>query len=166
MNINLILGEALLTIIAFSTLLIIIYKFAWKPFNETLEARQTKISNDWDAAENAKKVNQEAQAQIEEKLKLAHLEAEQITRQAHIDATHLHDSMLAETRQEQARMIHATEEDLKIQRQQFAVDMQESLVHMASAMAEKILQREIKPEDHQNMIKSFIQRMEELDEQI
>lgn len=165
LDLHLLFGEALLTLLAFLILLYIVYKFAWKPFNQTIEARQAKIQDDWSQAEEAKKANQEAQSQIDHQLKAAHVEADKIIRQATIDASHTHDNMLAKTRDEQTKMIQATQEDLNKQREQFALDMQESLVHMATAMASKVLDREVNPSDHQKMIEEFIKRLEDLDEQ-
>lgn len=165
LDLHLLVGEALLTLLAFLILLYVIYKFAWKPFNATIEARQAKIQDDWDQAEQAKKATQEVQSQIDHQLKSAHVEADKIIRQATIEASHTHDNMLAKTRDEQAKMIQATQEDLKKQRDQFALDMQESLVHMATAMASKVLAREVNPDDHQKMIEEFIKRLEGLDEQ-
>ena len=43
--------------------------------------------------------------------------------------------------------------------------MQESVVTMASAMAEKVLEREVSTQDHRQMIERFIQRLEQADEQ-
>ncbi|MGX7108501.1 F0F1 ATP synthase subunit B [Facklamia miroungae] len=165
MDLNIILGEALLTLLSFLILLYVIYKFAWQPFNQMLETRQKKVADDWQAAEDAKKANQEALSQIESQLKSAHLEAEKIIRQAQIDASHLRDKMIEETRQEQSKMLQLTQEDLKVQRQNFAENMQESLVHMAVAMAGKVVRREISEDDHRQMIQEFINRLEELDEQ-
>ena len=62
-------------------------------------------------------------------------------------------------------MIQSTEEDLELKRQSFARDMQESVVTMASAMAEKVLEREVSTQDHRQMIERFIQRLEQADEQ-
>ncbi|MGF3182982.1 F0F1 ATP synthase subunit B [Facklamia sp. P12934] len=165
MDFTIILGEALLTLASFLILLFVIHKFAWKPFNQMLETRQKKITDDWQAAEEAKNKNKEALSQIDAQLKSAHLEAEKIIRQAQIDANHLRDKMIEETRQEQSKMLQMTQKDLKLQRQNFAENMQESLVHMAVAMAGKVIRREISEDDHRQMIQEFITRLEELDEQ-
>lgn len=165
MDIKLIAGQSLLTLLTFILLLYIIYRFAWTPFNETIKARQDKIAQDWQEAEQAKSFNQEAQNQIDDLLRAAHQEAEQITRQAQIDAKQNREAIIATARKEQAQLLESTQAEMKIQRQQFAQEMQESLIHIASAMAGKILKRQVTPQDHQQMVEEFIQRLGDLDEQ-
>ncbi|WPJ91704.1 F0F1 ATP synthase subunit B [Facklamia hominis] len=164
LNSSLIVGE-LLTLLSFSILLFVIYHFAWKPFNKNLEDRQQKIQSDISAAAKAKESSEQTKSELEERLTNAQIEANKIIRRANAEAEKLHDTILSETYQEQAHLIQSTEEDLELKRQSFARDMQESVVTMASAMAEKVLEREVSAQDHRQMIERFIQRLEQADEQ-
>lgn len=162
---HLIIGEFILTLGAFLALLFVIHKFAWTPFNQMLEERQNKVQADWQAAEDAKKDAEDHHATIKEQLKQAHLQADQIIRKAHKESENMREEMLAETKAQQARLVEMTQADLEARRQHFEYQMKESVGLMAVTMAEKILKREITPEDHQRVNQSFIARLEELDEQ-
>ena len=90
----------LFSLIIFLGLLIVLFKFAWKPIMEGLDAREKRIGDD---IESARLANEQAQVnlqQYEEKIAAANEEASALLAQAKLDAVAAKDKILAEANEE------------------------------------------------------------------
>ena len=81
----------LFSLIIFVCLLLVLFRYAWKPIMQGLEAREKRISDDIDAARLANEEAQSSLKQYEQKLAAAADEASAVLAQAKKDAQEAKD---------------------------------------------------------------------------
>jgi F-type H+-transporting ATPase subunit b len=127
-------------------------QFVWPPITKALDERAKKIADGLSAADNAKKVQIEAQAQVEKQLAAARTDATQRL----ADAERLAQSMVEEAKtrasEEGAKIIAAA----KAEAEQESVKAREALREQVAALAvkgaEQILKREVNAGVHAELL--------------
>lgn len=140
-------------------LFVIVKKFLYKPIKKTLSEREKKLEDKYTEAderlENAKVTEQE----LNEKLSLAEVTAEQIIS----DATAAGESRKAEiTKEAEAKaedIVRLAKAEAELEKKKAQSDIKAQIVDVSVLLSEKLIEREIKEEDHHNLIDSFISQI-------
>ena len=159
---NTALGHTVMTMISFIVLLLIIRKVAWGPLMNILEERAKKITDDISTAENEKAESEEANREAQADLRQAKTEASQIILQAKKQSVLVQDSMINDAKAEVERMQEAARREIEMERKRIMHEMREEITSISIEVAEKVLKREIKEEDHRRIVDDFIQGMDDL----
>ncbi|UUX33989.1 F0F1 ATP synthase subunit B [Fundicoccus culcitae] len=159
---NTALGNTIITLVAFVILLLIIKKVAWGPLMNILEDRRATVNADLDKASTERATAQEANLEAQKNLKEAKSEASQIVLQAKQQSLQIQDNMMEEAKAEVLQMQTTARADIERERQQVMANVKTDITNIAIEIAEKIIQREINPADHQHLIEDFIQEMDDL----
>jgi F-type H+-transporting ATPase subunit b len=148
--------EMLFRTINFIVLLVILLKFLAKPIGDFLSARREEILSKLEEAKRSKEAAEARYAELAQRLANRDQEFEEIRRNAEENAARLKERIIVEA-QENAKRI---EEKTKASIEQELKKAQETLKVEAAELALKLSQekllREIKPEDHQRFVDSYI----------
>ena len=140
-------------------LLLLMKKFLFKPVMSVLEARENEIKNMYDQAETAKNEADGLKKEYDEKLNEARGEAEEIVKTAVRTAKTSSDEIIFDAQEKAAAIIERANEKIFIERKSAINDAKNELSDMALTIAEKVIERDIKPEDHDRMIEKFIEEL-------
>ena len=134
-------------------------KFLFKPVKKILEQRKEEVGTLYDLAEEAKSMAEKDKADYEAKLQQAQSEAEAIVHDATERANRRSDEILGEASEKVAAMMQKADRDIAQERKKAVNEMKNDISDMAIEIAGRIVEKEIRPEDHESLIASFIENM-------
>lgn len=137
----------------------LIKRFLLKPVQKILAQRQAEANADLDAAAQAKAQAEAAQMEYEEKLVGAKEEAAAMVRSAAQTAQSRSEQILAEARQEAAAMREKASGDIARERRAAVQELKNDISGIAVSIASKVVEKEITEEDHESLIRDFIENM-------
>lgn len=156
MNINLTLFGQL---VAFAVFVWFTMRYVWPPMANALEARRKKIADGLAAAERGEKQQEIAEQHAKEVLHEARQEASEIVAQAQKRSAQIVDEAKEEARQQAAQVKAAAESELEQEVNQAREQLRGRVAELAIAGAERILQREVKKEDHKKILDDLAQEL-------
>jgi F-type H+-transporting ATPase subunit b len=148
------------TIATFVLLLVILGKTAWKPILAGLKAREQGIQ---DQIQGAEKANADAKALLadyEKRLALAAEEARAIVEEGRKDAQAVRGKIEAEARAAAIEERERAVRDIELARQKALKDVYDEVARVATEVAGKIIQREIKPDEHRKLVEQGLAQLE------
>ena len=140
-------------------LFLIIKKFLYGPVKKTMAARQAKIDEDYRVAAEAKAEAEEDRAAWTEQMQTARAEADKILQTATENADRRGEKIVADAREKADGIVRRAEEEAELQRRKAEDGIRREIVDVSALLTEKMLRREIKTEDHRDLIDSFIRDM-------
>lgn len=147
---------AIYTFLVFLVLLAILTKFAWKPINEALEAREHRIAEHIAAAERQ---NAEAKAMLDEygkKLAAAQDQVRAILDEARKDAEHAHQELLAKARVDAQSEMDRAKREIDTAKGQALKELAEKSTDLAIGLAGRIVGKELQTVDHARLVQEAI----------
>lgn len=153
------IGNALWTLVIFGLVVLVLGKYAWGPLLSGLQARERFIQ---DSLESAKRDREAAEARLkeyEQRLAGARDEATAIVDEARRDAEALKRTLEADGRAEGQRLIERAKREIGIASDTAVKQIYDTSAKLATELAAKILQREIRPEDHERLIREALDRV-------
>ena len=154
-------------VIALCNLLILylmLKKFLYKPVKKVLADRQAAIDSRYKEADEAKSDALASKAQWEERMAAADEEAAGIVSSAVESANRQSSAILSETKERADRMISRAQAEADAERRKAEDDIRERIADVSTAVAGKLLEREISAADHSDLIDSFISEIGDDDE--
>ncbi len=151
------LGLIIWMTVAFSLLLWILAKFAWKPIMKGLKEREESIDEALNAANTARDEMKDLKFSNEQLLKEAKEERDGILR----DARHVKDSIIEEAKEkagaEAARIVEGAKETIQNEKMAAITEMKNELATLSIEIAEKILKEEQATKDkHKALIDRLV----------
>ncbi len=143
-------------------LFLIVKKFLFKPVKKVLDSRQDKIEAQYSDAEIALSNARESERALNEKLNEAHKTADDILKEATAQAENRRDNIVREAENEASIIIRQAKSNAELEKKKAEDEIKEQIVDVSTALTEKLIEREIKTEDHRKLIDSFISEMGEL----
>lgn len=138
---------------------LIIKKFLFKPVKNMLAQRQKAVDDEYAAAADAAKAARQDQAEWDEKMQGAEEEAQATMKKA-ADAARGHgDRVIAEAREKADEIIRQARAEAELEKAKSEASMKEEIVQVSTQLAEKMLEREIDPQDHRQLIDSFLENI-------
>lgn len=153
------LWQILISIANLAILFLLIKKFLFKPVQKMLADRQSALDKLYSDADNAKEKALESEKEWREKLDGADSEAEAIIKKAADTAAWRSDKMIEEAKDKADGIIRQAETEAELRRKQATDGIKQEIVNVSAALAEKLLEREISMDDHQNLIDSVIEQI-------
>ena len=127
-------------------------KLVWPKIIAGLDERYAKIRNEIDAAEKSRREAESAQKKFEEKLRQAQEEATRTIADAQATARKVADELRAKNDAELADMKARALADINSAREAAVKEINDHAVSLASAMASKILRREVGATDQSRLV--------------
>lgn len=149
------------TILTFLLLLFVLAKFAWKPLLKMLNEREELIRSSLEDAEKAKeeleRLNTEGVAIINQ----ARSEAQLILSEGKSAAAKLKDETLEVAKEQAKYIIGEAEKQINVEWDKAIADIKGEVVNISLAVAEKLIGKNISPEDNKTLIDQSLAQLRE-----
>ena len=138
--------------ITFAILVWFTMKYVWPPITKAIHDREKKIAGGLEAAERSKRELEQAEHKALSIIRDAKQQATQLIEQANLHSAKLVEEAKAQAKQEHARIVETAqgEIDREVTRAKEALKAQ--LATLAITGAEKIIQRNIDPSIHRDLL--------------
>lgn len=156
MNINLTLFGQM---ISFAVFVWFTMKFIWPPIVKAVQERKAKIAEGLAAAERGHHEQELGQKRALEIMRQAKSEAADVVAQAQKRAAEIIDEARVDARAEGERLLVAARAEVDHERNKVREELRERLAGLVVGAAEKILQKEIKAEDHRSLLDGFAKQI-------
>ena len=136
-------------------------KFLFGPIRAVFQKREDEIAHRYAAADDAQRRADEDRATWESKLQGADAEATRIITEATDTAKYRSEQILTEATTRAQGIVDRAELEAKLERKKATEGIKREIVDVSSAIAEKMLEREVNENDHRALIDSFIEKIGE-----
>ena len=141
--------------------LVIFKKLLLNPVKKVIAERKAKADSQIADAEKLRTEAEVMKAEYEQNLQNARTEANQIVAAAQKTAAARSEELLGEARAQAAALKQKAEADIAQERKKAVNEVKDEIGGMAMEIASKVVEREIKEADHQDLIDEFIKNVGE-----
>ena len=141
--------------------LVIFKKLLLNPVKKVIAERKAKADSQIADAEKLRTEAEAMKAEYEQNLQNARTEANQIVAAAQKTATARSEELLGEARAQAAALKQKAEADIAQERKKAVNEVKDEIGGMAMEIASKVVEREIKEADYQDLIDEFIKNVGE-----
>uniref|UniRef100_UPI00402701BF F0F1 ATP synthase subunit B n=1 Tax=Faecalibacterium prausnitzii TaxID=853 RepID=UPI00402701BF len=141
--------------------LVIFKKLLLNPVKKVIAERKAKADSQIADAEKLRTEAEAMKAEYEQNLQNARTEANQIVAAAQKTAAARSEELLGEARAQAAALKLKAEADIAQERKKAVNEVKDEIGGMAMEIASKVVEREIKETDHQDLIDEFIKNVGE-----
>lgn len=145
----------------FAVLLLVLRRFAWKPVMRAVQDREQAIADTLADAERRQREAGEALDEYRQRLTLAETEALSLMEKTRRQAQAESEEILAAARTQAAAEAQRAKDELERARREAMEGLYESTAELAAELAGKIIRREVRPEDHQQLIREVVAGLKE-----
>ena len=142
-------------------LFLIVKKFLYKPVTKMLSERQALIDEKNKQTQENLEEAQNTRNKLEEELGKAQEKAEEILNDASVSAERRREKILAQANDEAQDIIRHARNEAELEKKKAQGEIKAQIVDVSFALGEKIIEREIKEEDHHRLIDDFISKIGE-----
>ncbi len=153
--------QILVSLINLLLILLVVKKFLYKPVKKMLATRQKSIDDRYAAADQAKSEALADKTAYAEKLSGAKAEADTIIENAVSIAKAREKEIISDAKAEAESIVSKAERNAELELKRAEEVIKGEIVDVSTRLSEKILGREIKAEDHTDLIDSFINEIGE-----
>ena len=150
---------AIFSLLVFLALLAVLYALAWKPLMKGLDLREKLISGQ---VEEARAASEQAAAKLKEyetKLAEAAVQAQDMVVQAKRDAEHVAERIKTEAQSNAERLLDRARSEIETAKQSALSELSLKSTDIAFGLARKVIGRELKTSDHEQLIKDALGRL-------
>ena len=155
------LWTILISLVNLLLIFLIVKKFLFGPVKKLIASRQAELDHQYAAAAEAEMKAQENRDAWEMRLQGANDEANAIITDATDVAKRRAEQIVSDAKEKAEGIVSRAEEEAILERKRATEDMKREIVGVSAAIAEKMLEREVKEEDHRALINSFIEQIGE-----
>ena len=141
--------------------LVIFKKLLLNPVKKVIAERKAKADSQIADAEKLRTEAEAMKAEYEQNLQNARNEANQIVASAQKTAAARSEELLGEARAQAAALKQKAEADIAQERKKAVNEVKDEIGGIAMEIASKVVEREIREEDHKDMIDEFIKNVGE-----
>ncbi len=134
----------------------LIRKFLWKRVMAVLEARQKEINGIYDAAGKDRDEAAQMKQEYTARMAGAREEADKLVRNAVDTAHNRGDAIVKEAQAEAAHMKQKAENEIEQEKRKAYSELMGEISGMAADIAGRMVEREINPDDHRELVEEFI----------
>lgn len=154
-------ADSCLMLIALFFLFLILSYCLFNPARAMLNSRKEKIQNELETAKQDMEDAQALKAEYEEKLKGIEKEAESILSEARKKALNNENKIIAEAKEEAARIIERARVEAELEKQKMSDDVKKEIISVASLMAGKVVAASIDTTVQEQLIEETLKEMGE-----
>ena len=150
---------AIFSLLVFLALLAVLYALAWKPLMKGLDLREKLISGQ---VEEARAASEQAAVKLKEyeaKLAEAAVQAQDMVVQAKRDAEHVAERIKTEAQSNAERLLDRARSEIETAKQSALSELSIKSTDIAFGLARKVIGRELKTSDHEQLIKDALGRL-------
>ena len=136
-------------------------KILFKPVKNMIDSRQKEIDDMYSDAEKSKTDAAAMKSEYEEKLEAANEESEEILKKAIRRAELREEEILADANEKAQRVLERAEEQVELEKKRAINEVKDEVSEMAIGIASAVIERDLKAEEHKELIDEFISKMGE-----
>lgn len=156
---NLDLGSAVWNLLIFLLTFAVLAFLVWPPILKGLQSREDKIRSDLKQAEAANANAANLLSQYEKRLDDAQVEVQTMLAQARKDAAAAGERIVADAKAEAGRQRDRAIADIQTAKQVALTEMADQTSAIAMKLAQQVVGRELRPEDHADLIRQSVDRL-------
>jgi F-type H+-transporting ATPase subunit b len=144
-------------LVSFTVIVLLLYKFLYGPITRMLDQRSERIKASLEAADRARTEAASSAAQVESHMAEARQEGQRLIAEAREAAGRLREQEEARARQQVDEMLAKARVDIQQERDAAIEDVRREFAGLAILAAEKVVQRELDPKRHQQIIDQVLE---------
>lgn len=152
-------GLLLWTIITFLVLLLILWKAAWKPIVDALDARAEKVRGDIESAEQSRLESEKLLGRHKEMMDKAKDEASHIIAEGRSDAENLKNSIIEKANSEGREIIERAKREISFAKDKALHEIQAEMVTLSTQIAAKVIAKNLNPDDQKAFIEQTLAKI-------
>ena len=145
-------GLAIWTAITFLFVLLILWKFAWRPILNALDARNAKVEDDLNKSKELREKAESLLAEYEAKLNSAKTEALQIIDEGKKDAEENNQRILKEATDEATRIKDRAQAEIEQAKLKALQEIEARVVDLTVNVVSQVMRKNISDAEHREMI--------------
>lgn len=153
------LWQILISLANLLILFLTIKKFLYAPVKNILAKRESEIENRYSEAGKAIEEANENRDKWNSKIKTADAEADSIISKASETAKMRGEEIVEDAKKRADSIIRRAENEAELEYRKAEEKIKNEIVEVSGILTEKLLDREIKTEDHRDLIDSFIGKL-------
>lgn len=157
--INVNFWTALFTLLNFLLVLFVGKKFLYGPVTKMIQDRQKEIDDMYFTASSAKQEAESLQREYQQKLNEASATADQMVQQAVSRAQTQEEEIIRKANADADAIMAKASADIALEKKKAVNDAKNEISGLALAIAGKVVEKELKPEDQSAMIDRFISEL-------
>ena len=150
------LWQILISLANLLLIFLILKKLLWKPVKKVMDQRKAMVDKQFADAAAAEEKAERDKAEWAHKLAGADDEAKSRIADADETARRHGERVVAEAKEKAHGIIRQAEAEAVLERQKAAAGIKQEIAAVSAQLAEKMLEREVNPDDHAKMIESFL----------
>lgn len=152
-------AELIWGIVAFAVLFAFMAKFAFPRINALLDERAARIQGQIEEAESQRNQAEQLRRQYESQLADARNQANQIVEEARGQAEQVRNDIVARAEEEASQITARARADAEAERGRLVQDLRTQVASLSVELAGKIVQKELDPSQHQELVDQYINEL-------
>ncbi len=144
----------------FLILLALLYGFLWEPMLKLLDERRERIASDLKTARSGRETVEKEVAELRKERVAAQAERRELREKGVHEGEDERKRIVAAAREEAAKLLDAARQSIGAETEDARADLRNYLAEVSIAAAEKIVAHEIRPEDHEELIRDFLRELD------
>jgi len=153
------IGDIIFQIVVVLILMLIVSRFAVKPVVGMMRERQERIDAQIKAAEDGQKAAEALVAEQQEELKKAREQALQMLETEHKRAESEGQEIVNQAKMRADSIVEKAKEEINSEREKAVISLRDEVSQLSMLLVSKVLEREIKEEDHKQEIDVFVKQI-------
>lgn len=137
-------------------LFLIVKRFLFKPVSAILQKRSEAVDKQYAEADAANKAAQADKAAYQLKMEQAQAEADALLQEAQKTARVRSDAMLSDAREKADEIYQKAHAGIEAEKRRAGQKLRQEAASLSLELTQKMLQREVKADDHRRLIDSFL----------
>ena len=153
------LWQILISLANLLIIYLILKKVLFAKVQGVMNARQSQVTEMYDAADQSRTDAESMKQEYEEKLAGAREEADKIVRTATQTAQRRGDQIVQEASSQASHLKQKAEEEIAQEKRRMLTDVRGEISDLAVSIASKVVEREIRKEDQDTFVDEFIKNV-------
>ena len=153
------LWQILASLLNLLVLFLLFKLFLFKPVNNMLAKRQSEIDKRYADADEAKRKANEDKLLWDEKIGTLKAQSEEMIKKAQDSAKRQSDIILEKAKEQADGIVNQAKTQAELEMKKAEEGIKKEIVEVSTALANKLLEREINTDDHRDLINSFIEKI-------
>lgn len=153
------LWDILASLLNLLILFVVFKKFLFGPVNRMLEKRQNEIDAKYKEADEAKRIAEQDRLLWDKKIGTVKEQTDKMIKDAQNSAKRQSQNIVDRAKEQADVIVRQAETQAQLELKKAEDGIKREIVEVSSALANKLLEREINADDHRELIDSFIDKI-------
>jgi len=152
-------GLVFWTVVTFTFVLIVLWKYAWKPIIEALDARNDKIEGDLKKSEDLRKAAEDLLKTYSDKIDSAKHEVNAILEEARRDSEVMRNKIMQAAQEEAGNVKNRARNEIEQAKVKAVKELQELSVEISLKLLSSILSKDVNDEEHSKIVHRELEKL-------